>query len=51
MRLLPVCRDTDHSGHFGAIDPPFAGIELTVIGEENAPDEPALSIGTHRSYI
>ena len=27
----------------------LAGIELTVIGEENVPDEPVLFIGNHRS--
>lgn len=29
----------------------LAGIELTVIGEENVPDEPVLFIGNHRSYF
>ena len=27
------------------------GVELTVIGEENVPDEPVLFIGNHRSYF
>lgn len=29
----------------------MAGIEITVIGEENIPDEPVLFIGNHRSYF
>ena len=29
----------------------LAGIELTVIGEENVPDEPVLFIGNHRSFF
>ncbi len=29
----------------------IAGVELTVIGEENIPDEPVLYIGNHRSYF
>lgn len=28
-----------------------AGVEVTVIGEENVPDEPVLFIGNHRSYF
>ena len=28
-----------------------AGVEVTVIGEENIPDEPVLFIGNHRSYF
>ena len=28
-----------------------AGVEITVIGEENVPDEPVLFIGNHRSYF
>lgn len=28
-----------------------SGVELTVIGEENIPDEPVLYIGNHRSYF
>lgn len=29
----------------------IAGVEVTVIGEENVPDEPVLFIGNHRSYF
>lgn len=29
----------------------IAGVEVTVIGEENLPDEPVLFIGNHRSYF
>lgn len=29
----------------------IAGVEITVIGEENVPDEPVLFIGNHRSYF
>ena len=29
----------------------ISGVELTVIGEENVPDEPVLFIGNHRSYF
>lgn len=29
----------------------MTGVELTVIGEENVPDEPVLFIGNHRSYF
>ena len=29
----------------------MAGTEVTVIGEENIPDEPVLFIGNHRSYF
>ena len=29
----------------------IAGVEVTVIGEENIPDEPVLFIGNHRSYF
>ena len=28
-----------------------AGVQVTVIGEENIPDEPVLFIGNHRSYF
>ena len=28
-----------------------SGVEVTVIGEENIPDEPVLFIGNHRSYF
>lgn len=29
----------------------ISGVEITVIGEENVPDEPVLFIGNHRSYF
>ena len=29
----------------------ISGVEVTVIGEENVPDEPVLFIGNHRSYF
>ena len=29
----------------------ITGVEITVIGEENVPDEPVLFIGNHRSYF
>lgn len=29
----------------------ISGVEITVIGEENIPDEPVLYIGNHRSYF
>lgn len=29
----------------------IAGVEVTVLGEENIPDEPVLFIGNHRSYF
>lgn len=29
----------------------ISGVEVTVIGEENVPDEPVLYIGNHRSYF
>lgn len=29
----------------------IAGVEITVIGEENVPDEPVLFVGNHRSYF
>ena len=29
----------------------IAGVKVTVIGEENVPDEPVLYIGNHRSYF
>ena len=29
----------------------ISGVEVTVIGEENIPDEPVLFIGNHRSYF
>ena len=29
----------------------IAGVKVTVIGEENVPDEPVLFIGNHRSYF
>lgn len=29
----------------------IAGVEVTVIGEENVPDEPVLFIGNHKSYF
>ena len=29
----------------------ITGVEVTVIGEENVPDEPVLFIGNHRSYF
>lgn len=29
----------------------FTGVEITVIGEENVPDEPVLFIGNHRSFF
>mgnify|MGYP002242879596 CR=1 FL=1 len=29
----------------------MTGVEVTVIGEENVPDEPVLFIGNHRSFF
>ena len=29
----------------------IAGVDMTVIGEENIPDEPVLFTGNHRSYF